>query len=180
MEVKNENTTPKTIPNDVDKEQKGINVPNLRFNNELWNCTILGNVCTRFDYGLGAESKDYDGFNKYIRITDINEETFQYDKTKIVSPSYIDDNCIVNKNDILFARTGASVGKTYLYNAEDEKLYFAGFLIRANVNKDFDPYFIYLQTKTQKYKNWISIMSARSGQPGINAKEYQSYKVYYP
>ena len=146
----------------------------------MWLLSDLGKVCTGFDYGIGAESKEFDGVNRYIRITDIDDETSLYNSNNIVSPTFIDDNCIVQENDILFARTGASTGKTYLYNKEDQKLYFAGFLIRANVKEEFDSYFIYLQTKTQKYKNWISIMSTRSGQPGINAKEYQTYQISYP
>ena len=152
----------------------------MRFSDDVWFLTNLGNVCTGFDYGLGAEAKEFDGINRYIRITDINEETSLYDSNNVVSPTFTDNNCIVQENDILFARTGASTGKTYLYNKKDQKLYFAGFLIRANVKREFDSYFIYLQTKTQKYKNWISIMSARSGQPGINAKEYQTYQISYP
>ena len=140
----------------------------------------MGNVCSKFDYGIGAEAIDFDGKNRYIRITDIDEENSHYIRKSEVSPSFTDENCIVKENDILFARTGASTGKTYLYNEQDGKLYFAGFLIRANVRNEFSAYFIYQQTKINRYKKWIQIMSARSGQPGINAKEYQEYKVYYP
>ena len=155
-------------------------VPNLRFDNESWTESKMGNVCSKFDYGIGAEAIDFDGKNRYIRITDIDEENSHYIRKSEVSPSFTDENCIVKENDILFARTGASTGKTYLYNEQDGKLYFAGFLIRANVKNEFSAYFIYQQTKIDRYKKWIKIMSARSGQPGINAKEYQEYKVYYP
>lgn len=140
----------------------------------------MGNICSKFNYGIGAEAIDFDGKNRYIRITDIDEESSHYIRKSEVSPSFTDENCIVQENDILFARTGASTGKTYLYNKQDGKLYFAGFLIRANVKNEFSSYFIYQQTKTDRYKKWIQIMSARSGQPGINAKEFQEYKVYYP
>ncbi len=121
---------------------------------------------------------DYDGTNKYIRITDIDDETSKYKSEKLTSPSFIDNSCIVNENDILFARTGASTGKTYLYQKNDGLLYFAGFLIRANVSKDFNPYFVFLQTKTNKYLEWVGIMSCRSGQPGINAQEYKKLPIY--
>ena len=140
----------------------------------------MGNICSKFNYGIGAEAIDFDGKNRYIRITDIDEESSHCIRKSEVSPSFTDENCIVQENDILFARTGASTGKTYLYNKQDGKLYFAGFLIRANVKNEFSSYFIYQQTKTDRYKKWIQIMSARSGQPGINAKEFQEYKVYYP
>lgn len=180
METNNQKNDQNIIPNDADKQQKGVNVPNLRFNNESWTESKMGNVCSKFDYGIGAEAIDFDGKNRYIRITDIDEENSHYIRKSEVSPSFIEENCIVKENDILFARTGASTGKTYLYNEQDGKLYFAGFLIRANVRNEFSAYFIYQQTKINRYKKWIQIMSARSGQPGINAKEYQEYKVYYP
>ena len=180
METNNKKNDQNIIPNDADKQQKGVNVPNLRFDNESWTESKMGNVCSKFDYGIGAEAIDFDGKNRYIRITDIDEENSHYIRKSEVSPSFTDENCIVKENDILFARTGASTGKTYLYNEQDGKLYFAGFLIRANVRNEFSAYFIYQQTKINRYKKWIQIMSARSGQPGINAKEYQEYKVYYP
>ena len=180
METNNQKNDQNIIPNDADKQQKGVNVPNLRFDNESWTESKMGNVCSKFDYGIGAEAIDFDGKNRYIRITDIDEENSHYIRKSEVSPSFTDENCIVKENDILFARTGASTGKTYLYNEQDGKLYFAGFLIRANVRNEFSAYFIYQQTKINRYKKWIQIMSARSGQPGINAKEYQEYKVYYP
>ena len=80
-------------------------------------------------------------------------------------------------HDILLARTGASTGKSYLYKKTDGKLYFAGFLIRANVTTH-DPYFLFSQLHTHRYWRWVSIMSARSGQPGINSQEYSSFPIY--
>ena len=75
------------------------------------------------------------------------------------------------------ARTGASTGKSYLYKKSDGKLYYAGFLIRANVTTH-DPYFVFSQLHTHRYWRWVSIMSARSGQPGINSQEYSSFPIY--
>ena len=87
------------------------------------------------------------------------------------------DNYLVNNRDILLARTGASTGKSYLYKKSDGKLYYAGFLIRANVTTH-DPYFVFSQLHTHRYWRWVSIMSARSGQPGINSQEYSSFPIY--
>lgn len=86
---------------------------------------------------------------------------------------------MLDEDDIIFARTGASVGKTYLYNKNDGKVYFAGFLIKFSI-KYANPYFIFLQTLQPKYKNWVKVMSTRSGQPGINADEYKTFKVVLP
>ena len=130
---------------------------------------------------MNAPAKEYDGKNKYIRITDIDEDTCTYKSDDIVSPNaMLEDKYRVKKNDILFARTGASTGKAYLYDEQDGLMYYAGFLIRGNVKKDYNSKFVFLQTQTQKYKKWIDIMSIRSGQPGINSQEYSSFKFMLP
>ena len=152
----------------------------MRFSDEQWLELPLGAICTGFGYGINAEAIDFDGENKYIRITDIDEESSKYISNPPVSPAITDSKCIVKENDILFARTGASTGKSYLYNWQDGLLYYAGFLIRANVKKSYNAYFVYQQTKTNKYNNWVRIMSARSGQPGINAQEFSQYKISFP
>ena len=164
----------------VNNEHKNIKVPNLRFKEFQgeWEKCKFGDIATGFDYGMNAAAKTYDGVNKYIRITDIDEATSTYTDKDIVSPDgVLKDNYLVNDCDILLARTGASTGKSYLYKKSDGKLYYAGFLIRANVTTH-DPYFVFSQLHTHRYWRWVSIMSARSGQPGINSQEYSSFPIY--
>ena len=130
---------------------------------------------------MNAPAKEYDGIHKYIRITDIDEQTAAYKQDDVVSPdAELEEKYKVKKNDILFARTGASTGKSYLYDINDGVLYYAGFLIRGNVKIDNNAKFVFLQTKTGIYKNWVRIMSTRSGQPGINSQEYSSYRFRIP
>jgi len=162
------------------KDKKVLNVPNLRFKEfeGEWEKTTFGNIATGFDYGMNAAAKSYDGENKYIRITDIDESSSTYVDKDVVSPDgMLSDNFLVKEQDILLARTGASTGKTYLYRKSDGKLYYAGFLIRANVTTH-NPYFLFCQLHTHRYWRWVSIMSARSGQPGINSQEYSSFPVF--
>ena len=162
------------------KDKKVLNVPNLRFpefTGEWMKCKF-GEIATGFDYGMNAAAKPYDGQNKYIRITDIDEASSTYNNSSIVSPDGIlSENYVVNEGDILLARTGASTGKSYLYRKSDGKLYYAGFLIRANV-AEHNPYFVFSQLHTHRYWRWVSIMSARSGQPGINSLEYASFPIF--
>ena len=156
------------------------NVPHLRFPEFRgeWEKCKFGDIATGFDYGMNAAAKPFDGENKYIRITDIDEASSTYIDKDIVSPDgTLTENYLVNDRDILLARTGASTGKSYLYRKSDGKLYYAGFLIRANVTKH-NPYFVFSQLHTHRYWSWVSIMSARSGQPGINSQEYSSFPVY--
>ena len=146
-----------------------------------WEEKTLGEVTDNISYGLNAASKEYDGENKYIRITDIDEITGKYNNLDVVSPDCtLSDEYKLKNNDLLFARTGASTGKTYLYNENDGKMYFAGFLIKFSIRKEYCSNFIFYITQTFNYKKWVLIMSARSGQPGINAKEYSRYKFLCP
>ena len=163
---------------------KNLNVPTLRFPEFTgeWEETILGKCVTQpLDYGMNAAAIAYDGENKYIRITDIDEQSSQYISDDPVSPAgQLLDKYIVEENDILFARTGASTGKTYLYKKKDGKLYFAGFLIRAKIKTEYNSAFIFAQTKTAQYYKWVEFMSIRSGQPRINSQEYASYRFLIP
>ena len=144
-----------------------------------WTIKSLADVCNNFSYGMNAAAKAYDGYNKYIRITDIDDNSHIYTGLDIVSPDAdLELKYRVQENDILFAKTGATVGKTYLYNKNDGILFFAGFMIRANVPMD-NSYYVYEQTLTRRYLNWVRIMSQRSGQPGINAQEYGTYTFPY-
>lgn len=141
-----------------------------------WEEKTLGEVCEPLQYGMGAAATAYDGENRYIRITDIDDSSHKYMQTDIVSPSGdLSDKYLVHNGDILLARTGASTGKSYLYNESDGKMYFAGFLIRAHVKEEYSPYFIFAQTLTEQYGKWVKQTSMRGAQPGINSTEYSMY-----
>ncbi|MFL9483676.1 restriction endonuclease subunit S [Chitinophagaceae bacterium LWZ2-11] len=159
-------------------------IPTLRFpefeKEEEWEEKTLGEVTENVMYGMNAAAVEYDGQNKYIRITDIDENSRSFLPDPLTSPDGpLEEKYIVNVGDLLFARTGASVGKSYLHQKEDGKIYFAGFLIRFAI-KNVVPYFIYAQTLTEQYQKWVSKTSMRSGQPGINAEEYKSYPIVLP
>ena len=159
-------------------------IPKIRFMNfnDKWKYIILGEISNSIEYGLNASAKDFDGIHKYLRITDIDDSSRLFLTDKLSSPdvnfSEEDyENYKLQKNDLLFARTGASVGKTYLYRESDGEVYYAGFLIRARLRDSFDGNFVFQQTLTDKYKQFIEITSQRSGQPGVNGKEYGEWKI---
>lgn len=139
----------------------------------------LGEVCELPKYGLNASGIDYDGEHKYLRITDIDEITHTFTPEDLTSPSEYSDEYLLKENDIVFTRTGASTGKTYLYDPKDGDLYYAGFLIKFHV-KGENAKFIFYQTCTHEYEKWVHVMSTRSGQPGINSEEYSSMKIKLP
>ena len=175
-----QNELASSVESEKIKGSKNLNVPPLRFPEftEEWEKCKFGDIATGFDYGMNAAAKPFDGENKYIRITDIDEASSTYNDKDIVSPDgTLTDNYVVNDRDILLARTGASTGKSYLYRKSDGKLYYAGFLIRANIT-EHNPYYVFSQLHTHRYWRWVSIMSARSGQPGINSQEYSSFPIF--
>ena len=144
-----------------------------------WEEKKLREISSSPKYGLNASGIDYDGEHKYLRITDIDEVTHTFSPEEITTPSEFSDDYLLKENDIVFARTGASTGKTYLYNPNDGDLYFAGFLIKFHI-KDANARFVFYQTCTHEYEKWVHVMSTRSGQPGINSEEYSTLKIKLP
>ena len=80
----------------------------------------------------------------------------------------------------MLARTGASVGKSYIYRDSDGLVYYAGFLIRARIREEYDAEFVFQSTLTDKYNKYIAVTSQRSGQPGMNAQEYSEFEIRVP
>ena len=163
----------------------GETEPEIRFEGftDPWEQRKLGSIAASFDYGLNAAATDYDGQNKYLRITDIDDITHEFLKSDLTTPLAdlaMSSDYLLEEGDLLFARTGASVGKTYLYRQYDGTVYFAGFLIRARIGESADPEFVYQATLTDAYKKYVAITSQRSGQPGVNAQEYADYQLMLP
>ena len=132
---------------------------------------------------MNSAAKEFDGVNKYIRITDIDDNTHEFLKDNLTSPDIdlIDaENYKLAEGDILFARTGASVGKSYIYKDSDGLVYYAGFLIRARIKEKYNAEFVFQNTLTDKYNKYITVTSQRSGQPGVNAQEYSEFKIQIP
>ena len=165
----------------MDKKPEKL-VPEVRFKGftDDWEQRKLGEALTGFEYGLNTPATDYDGINKYLRITDIDDVSHKFDISHLTSPKLKDDNYLLANGDILFARTGASVGKSYRYSNIDGKVYYAGFLIKAHIKDHFSTNFIFDTTLLPRYHYFVQVTSMRSGQPGINAKEYQKYIIYTP
>jgi type I restriction enzyme, S subunit len=133
--------------------------------------TTLEELCGKGKYGSGASATEYiKGSPRYIRITDINEDGSLNDK--VVSPDEFDDQYLLSKNDLVFARTGATVGKTYLYDEKDGDLIYAGYLIKFKIPEPHNAKYFFQFTKTQRYKAWVNNQQNVVAQPNINAKQY--------
>ncbi len=159
-----------------------MNVPKLRFCefSGEWEERKLGEITNKVMYGMNSSAIAFDGENKYLRITDIDETSRTFLPNPLTSPDgEIEEKYKLKDGDIVFTRTGASVGKSYLYKIKDGNLLFAGFLIKFSIIKG-DPYFIFSQTLKTSYDKWVQKMSMRSGQPGLNAEEYKELSIIFP
>jgi type I restriction enzyme, S subunit len=145
-------------------------------------CQLRDCLLTNPDYGINAPGVPSSGeLPVYLRITDIDDDGRFIANNRVAVNHPQSMGYILNENEIVFARTGASVGKTYLYDPADGVIVFAGFLIRAKIDRSkLCPKFFAAFTKTGRYWNWVRIMSMRSGQPGINGNEYASLDLNLP
>ena len=166
---------------------EGKNVPDLRFPefqaSEKWKECILGNcLLEQPRYGINAPAVPFQKeLPTYIRITDISEDGYFLPNPKVSVNHDAVDNFYLGIGDLVFARTGASVGKCYKYRKEDGKLVFAGFLIKVSPDQTrLSPDFLFQFTFSQLYWKWVDLTSTRSGQPGINSKEFASMMLYLP
>ena len=148
-----------------------------------WKETTIGDVSNSFNYGINAAAMPYDGTNKYLRITDIDDSSHLFNQNGLTSPNVGNinlDSYILEEGDITFARTGASVGKSYIYDKNDGKVIYAGFLIRARIKNEVNPHFVFINSLTKRYDKYIKLVSQRSGQPGMNTKELSEFSFFTP
>lgn len=133
-------------------------------------------------YGINAPAVGFDfRLPTYLRITDIAENGRFTEETKVSVDHPKAESYLLHPGDLVFARTGASVGKSYLYNPKDGELVFAGFLIRVqpDPNKLVSKYLSFY-VRTSAYWAWVTVNSMRSGQPGINGQEYGTLPIPLP
>ena len=159
------------------KKSRHIKIPNGWEEKSLRDCCLI-----KGEYGINAPAVEYS--NKlpiYIRITDIDDDGYYSSLKKACVDDEASRDFLLKSGDIVFARTGATVGKTYLYNEKDGELVFAGFLIRFRPDKNvLLPEYLKNFTCTKLYWDWVKVVSMRSGQPGINAEEYGQLKLHLP
>ncbi|MCY4332017.1 MAG: restriction endonuclease subunit S [Cyanobacteria bacterium MAG CAR1_bin_15] len=142
----------------------------------------LGDILAKpIQYGANASAiKLTPGSPRYIRITDINEDGTLCDEgavgISLNSEEYAD--YYLNNGDLLLARSGNTIGKSYLHINSRNDLIFAGYLLRISINAAiYKPDYLFLFTQSEIYKRWVSESSRTGAQPNINAKEYASMLI---
>lgn len=118
---------------------------------------------------------------RYIRITDIDEYGLISHNDLGATANTIEDQYILHDFDLLIARSGATVGKAYIHKECPYTCFFAEYLIRFVINMQKAlPDYVFAFTQTNTYKEWVNAIQRPSGQPNINAGEYQSLEIPLP
>ena len=148
-----------------------------------WNVLKLEEVCLKKpEYGANVPSINYDPkLPRYVRITDISKDG---NLLPDAMASIDTDNArgyLLNDGDLVFARSGATVGKTFLYKRTHGICAYAGYLIRVRLDKTkLLPSFLFYFTHSPYYYRWIKKVVRAGAQPNINAVEYARLKIPLP
>ena len=147
-----------------------------------WDVVRLGDVCEPPEYGAVASARPHDpDLPRYVRITDLTEDgRLRDEELRSADPNAV-EGYELYPGDMLFARSGATVGKTYMYRTDDGPCVYAGYLIRFRPQvTHLCPEFLELWTHTQMYFAWVQSMLRAGAQPNINATEYASLRIPLP
>lgn len=158
--------------------QEATNIVEVDIEDKVHLKTLSDISREKLSYGSGAKAVPYDENIRYIRITDIDDNGQL--KQEKVSPGIVEDKYMLKKGDILFARSGATVGKNYIHLVNEKAIY-AGYLIKfaADTNEVLCKY-VYHCVNNSMYEKFISSMKSNASQPNINAQQYSNYKVIVP
>lgn len=116
---------------------------------------------------------------RYIRITDINEGG--YLNEEFVSPESIDDKYLLKENDFLIARSGNTLGKSFLYKETLGRAMYASYLIKFDIDySKVVPEYLLLFTKSSIFKKWIKSNQRISGLPNINGQQFLQSPLILP
>lgn len=150
----------------------------LFISKEGWTNKQVGDICYHPQYGY-TESATYDKVGpKFLRITDIQDGNVNWDSVPYCFCSGA-DNYLLKSGDILFARTGATTGKSFLIKEVPEAI-FASYLIRLRVQKDVLSEYLYAYFQTPDYWQQISDEKKGTGQPNLNGTKLANIIVPLP
>ena len=161
-----------------DKAIKTSAFTNIDFVHSKWPLVSLGSIVSvPPQYGANVAATDGNPLSdyRYIRITDITESGELNDDWK--TAERIDEQYILSDKDLLFARSGATAGKPFLYREKIGKALFAGYLIRFRFTKKVMPEYVFQFCLSEEYRKWVLAYRGGTAQPNINAQQYSSFKL---
>lgn len=139
-----------------------------------WINTTIAAISNSIQYGYTASACNDNVGSKFLRITDIQDNSVEWENVPCCALNNKDDldKYLLRPGDIVFARTGATVGKSYLIqdNVPSEAI-FASYLIRINLASFINPKFVYDFFQSRFYWEQIKESSSGIGQPNVNGKK---------
>ena len=133
-------------------------------------------------YGIGASAVPYQEDKlTYLRITDINDDgSLNFSDLKSVDAEDA-EKYILKENDIVFARTGNSTGRSYFYEKQHGTFVYAGFLIKFSLDPNkVNPRILKYYTHSKPYYDWVSSFDTGATRGNINAKTYGDMEIELP
>ena len=135
-----------------------------------WEWERWGNISQSIQYGYNAPALEH-GAIKMVRISDIQENCVLWDNVPYCQIEENDiDTYLLNVNDILFARTGGTVGKSFLVEEVPEKAIYAGYLIRTRYSSLLNPRYMKSFMESQLYWEQLKNGTIATAQPNCNGK----------
>ena len=146
-----------------------------------WPITKLDKVADAIDYGHTAPSTTQQVGPKYLRITDIQENRVDWEAVPFCECSSVEqERYALSRGDIVFARTGATTGKSYLIRDCPDGAVFASYLIRVRPSKAVDSGYLAHFFDTPFYWQQITKSATGSTQPGVNSTKLKELDVPLP
>jgi len=146
---------------------------------ESWVWTTIGDISLSILYGV-SESAKSEGKYKLLRITDIQNNKVNWDTVPYSDFEDNVQNYILEEGDILFARTGATVGKSYLVNKISISSIYASYLIRVKSSKLVLPAYVKFFFESGFYWEQISMNAVGVGQPNVNGTSLANLRIPLP
>ena len=132
-------------------------------------------------YGANESGVLYDeSLPRYVRITDILNNNLREDLQKLSLTEEQANGYILENNDILFARSGGTVGKAFIFKEKYGRCAFAGYLIRAQIATFCCSEFIYYYTQSRCYDEWKKQIFIQATIQNIGADRYSTLEVPIP
>ena len=135
-----------------------------------WEWERWGNIALSIQYGYNAPALER-GDIKMVRISDIHDNVVQWENVPFCNIEACDiDTYLLKENDILFARTGGTVGKSFLVQSVPEPAIYAGYLIRTRYSQELCPQYLKVFMESQLYWEQLKSGTIATAQPNCNGK----------
>ena len=143
-----------------------------------WEIKPLSDLADAIQYGYTAKAKTDAAGIRYLRITDIQDDHVEWSTVPSCDVSEVEsEKYLLAAGDLVFARTGATVGKSFLVRGNIPKSVFASYLIRVRLRKHIDPRYVAHFFQSPSYWNQIAESSAGIGQPNVNGKKLAQIQI---